>query len=89
MAYPTSLWNTISTYMPIFRPGSLTNDEVYGVTAFLLYKNGVIKDENAVMDRETLPKVEMPNRHGMIPENLEDVPNIEKRGCYKTRGVCP
>jgi mono/diheme cytochrome c family protein len=88
VAYPSQIYNDISVAMPMFKPGSLTPNEVYALTAFVLYKNGIVK-EDAVMDRETLPKVQMPNRHGMVPDNLEDIPNIEKRGCYKTYGVCP
>ena len=88
VAYSSQIWNAISVGMPMFKPGSLTPDEVYSLTAYVLSKNGIIK-EDAVMDRETLPKVEMPNHHGMVPDKLEDIPNIEKRGCYKTYGVCP
>lgn len=44
----------------------LTVDQVYALTAYILYRNGIIK-EDAVMDRETLPKVQMPNRNGFMP----------------------
>jgi len=44
----------------------LTFDEIYALTAFILYKSGIIT-EDTVMDQETLPKVEMPNRSGYIP----------------------
>jgi len=46
--------------MPYDRPGILTDDETYAVTAFLLYRNGIIL-EDAVMDADSLPKVEMPH----------------------------
>jgi hypothetical protein len=49
------------------QPGSLTPDEVYAVVAFLFYRNGIIQ-ESDVLDAKTLPKVEMPNRHGFVPE---------------------
>ena len=49
-----------------FVEGQLTPDQVYAVTAFILYRQGIIK-EDAVMDRETLPKVVMPNRNGWLP----------------------
>jgi len=88
VAYPSQIYNAISVAMPMFKPGSLTPDEVYSLTAFVLYKNGIVK-EDQVMDRETLPKVEMPNRHGMVPDKLEDIPDLQKRGCFKTYGVCP
>ncbi len=47
--------------MPVHQEGSLSADEVYAVTAFLLYRNGIIQ-ENDVLDAESLPKVQMPNR---------------------------
>lgn len=87
-AYATTLWNVVRRSMPLMQPGTLTDDQAYAVVAYLLYKADVIR-ESEVMDRETLPKVEMPNRHGFVPEKLEEVPNIETRGCYKTYGVCP
>jgi mono/diheme cytochrome c family protein len=65
--FATIAWDYINRAMPVPKPGSLTHDEVYAVTAFLLYRNGII-GENDVMDENTLPKVEMPNRHGFVPE---------------------
>jgi S-disulfanyl-L-cysteine oxidoreductase SoxD len=64
--YATIAWDYINRAMPVPRPGTLTHEEVYPVTAFLLYRNGIIK-EDEVMDATTLPKVEMPNRNGFIP----------------------
>jgi mono/diheme cytochrome c family protein len=65
--YATIAWDYIHRAMPASNPGSLTNDEVYSVVAFLFYRNGIIK-ETDVLDEKTLPKVEMPNRHGFVPE---------------------
>jgi S-disulfanyl-L-cysteine oxidoreductase SoxD len=64
--YPTIVWDYINRAMPASNPGSLTPDEVYSVVAFLFYRNGIIQ-ETDVMDAETLPKVEMPNRNGFVP----------------------
>ena len=55
-----------SRAMPLGREGTLTANEAYALTAFLLNINGVIP-EDAVMDAETLPKVKMPNREGWAP----------------------
>jgi len=52
--------------MPFGQEGSLKPDEVYALTAFLLYKGGVIKEDD-VMDQQSLPKVKMPNRDGWAP----------------------
>ena len=47
------------------QPKSLTNDEVYALTAFILARNKII-GENDVMNAETLPKVQMPNRDAFV-----------------------
>jgi cytochrome c len=52
--------------MPLGEEGTLTADEVYAITAYLLSINGVIP-EDAVMDAESLPMVEMPNRDNWAP----------------------
>jgi S-disulfanyl-L-cysteine oxidoreductase SoxD len=51
--------------MPLYQSKSLTNDEVYGIVAYLLNLNGVIPDD-AAMNAQTLPKVTMPNREGFV-----------------------
>lgn len=65
--YATTVYDYIHRAMPFTQPGTLTPDEVYALTAFLLYRNGIV-GETDVMDRETLPKVRMPNRDGFIEE---------------------
>jgi len=64
--YATIAWDYINRAMPVPKPGSLTHDEVYAVVAFLLYRNGII-GETDVMDAQSLPKVQMPNRDGFVP----------------------
>ena len=64
--FATTIWDYINRAMPVPKPGSLTHNEVYAVTAFLLYRNGIV-GENDVMDEKSLPKVEMPNRNGFVP----------------------
>src|SRR6516164_3682162 len=61
--YATVLWDYINRGMPLGKEGSLKPDEVYALTAYLLFKNGVIR-EDEMMDAQTLPKVAMPNREG-------------------------
>jgi cytochrome c len=66
--YATVMWDFINRAMPFTQEGSLKPDEVYALTAFLLYKNGVIQQDN-VLDQTTLPQVKMPNRDGAaIPD---------------------
>jgi S-disulfanyl-L-cysteine oxidoreductase SoxD len=61
--FATVIWDYINRGMPLGKEGSLSPNEVYALTAFLLYKNDVIK-EDEVMDAQSLPKVKMPNSAG-------------------------
>jgi S-disulfanyl-L-cysteine oxidoreductase SoxD len=63
--YSTTLFDYIRRAMPWTQPRSLTDEEVYALTAYILAKNKLIGD-NDVMNAETLPKVQMPNRDGFI-----------------------
>jgi cytochrome c len=65
--YATIMWDYISRGMPLGKEGTLTPNEVYSLTAFLLYKNDVIKGEDEAMDAQSLPKVQMPGREGVKP----------------------
>jgi len=69
--YATSVWDYIHRAMPQNQPGSLSADDTYAVTAFLLSRNKII-DTSDVMDKESLPKVRMPNRDGFIPDARPD-----------------
>lgn len=69
--YATTVWDYINRAMPYGKPGSLSADEVYAVTAYLLSLNGIIK-EDAVMNAKTLPQVKMPNRNGFIGDPRPD-----------------
>jgi S-disulfanyl-L-cysteine oxidoreductase SoxD len=53
--------------MPFNAPGSLTADEVYALSAFIPAEANII-DKSTVLDATTLPKVQMPNRDGFIPD---------------------
>ncbi len=59
--YATTVWDYINRGMPLNREGTLTADEVYALTALLLSWNDVIA-EDEVLDAQSLPMVEMPNR---------------------------
>lgn len=63
--YATTLFDYVRRAMPLIATKSLSDDEVYAVSAYLLQLNGII-DEAAVMNAQTLPKVQMPNRDGFI-----------------------
>ncbi|MBX9811835.1 MAG: cytochrome c [Burkholderiales bacterium] len=70
--YAPILFDYIRRAMPMDRPQSLTADEVYAVSAYTLNLNGLVP-ANAVMDRNALPKVQMPNRDGFIVDDRPDV----------------
>jgi hypothetical protein len=70
--YSTTVFDFIRRAMPWQQPKSLTNDEVYALTAYIFALNKLI-GEDATMNAETLPKVRMPNRDGFIvrfPEKM-------------------
>lgn len=84
--FATTIFDYIRRAMPRYQEGSLSMDEVYSLTAFVLYRNDIIK-ETDVIDAKTLPKIQMPNRNGFIPPRLEDIHDYRKRGCRL--GHCP
>lgn len=65
--YATTIYDYIYRAMPLYAPGSLPPHEVYALTAYLLFRNGIIS-EDAVIDAQTLPKIAMPNRNGFRPD---------------------
>jgi mono/diheme cytochrome c family protein len=67
--YATTVWDYINRGMPLNREGTLTADEVYALTAFLLFINDVIP-EDEILDAQSLPKVKMPigDRFASLPE---------------------
>jgi len=63
--YATTIFDFTRRAMPWQQPKTLTDDEVYAVTAYILALNKII-GENEVMNAETLPKVQMPNRNAFV-----------------------
>ena len=76
--FATVMWDYINRGMPLGKEGSLKPDEVYALTAFLLYKNGVIP-EDQILDEKTLPTVKMPNSNGFAlpPEWKHGEPRLQ------------
>lgn len=70
--YATTVWDYVHRAMPFDHPGTLTVDDVYSVTAYVLFLNGIVR-ENDVLDETTLPKIAMPNRNGFVPDPRPDV----------------
>jgi len=65
--YSTTLFDYVKRAMPFNAPGSMKDDEVYAVVAYILSEAKIIKPAE-VMDAKTLPKVAMPNRDGFIAD---------------------
>jgi mono/diheme cytochrome c family protein len=66
--YATTVFDYVRRAMPYAQPQSLSDDEVYAVTAYLLHLNGII-GESAEMNSRTLPAVRMPNRDNFIRQH--------------------
>ena len=71
--YAPPLFDYIRRAMPWTSPRSLTDDQVYALTAYILAENKLI-DAKQVINAQALPKVQMPNRNGFIPRFPESTP---------------
>ena len=76
--FATTVWDYINRAMPLNREGTLTADEVYALSAFLLNINGVIP-EDEVLDAKSLPKVKMPigDRYAPLPDWKPRTPRLK------------
>jgi len=75
--YATTVFDYIRRAMPFNEPGSLTDEEVYHLTAYLLHANGII-DEKAVITAQTFPKLVMPAQKLCIPDDRRGVSEIRQ-----------
>ena len=75
--FATTVWDYIHRAMPLGREGTLTPDEVYAVTAYLLFLNKVIP-EDTVLDEKSLPNVKMPigNGYARLPDWKHGTPRF-------------
>ena len=72
--YATTIFDYVKRAMPFNAPGSLTDDEVYAVVAYILGEANIVA-KNDVINASTLPRVQMPNRNGFVsPDPRPDVP---------------
>jgi cytochrome c len=77
--YAPILFDYIRRAMPMDSPQSLTSDETYALSAYLLNLNGLVP-QDAVMDAKSLTAVKMPNRDGFI---LDDRPDVKATRCMR------
>src|SRR5256886_15433633 len=76
--FATTVWDYINRGMPLNREGTLTADEVYALTAYLLYINDVIP-EDETLDAQSLPKVKMPigDKYASLPDWKPRTPRLK------------
>ena len=74
--YATTVFDYVRRAMPITAPGTLTNNEVYAVVAFLLAQNEII-DKNAVLDSASLVAVKMPARDKFVVDDRKGGPGFK------------
>ena len=76
--FATTVWDYINRAMPLNREGTLTADEVYSLTAYLLFINKVIK-EDEVLDAKSLPQVKMPigSDYASLPDWKPRMPRLK------------
>ena len=77
--YASTLWDYIHRAMPFPQPQSLSDDEVYAITAYVLYLNDLVEDD-FVLTPDNLASVEMPNKDGFF---FDDRPDTNNKGCMK------
>ena len=73
--YATTLFSYIRRAMPFYEPQSLTVEETYAITAYVLYLNYLLEYDEE-LDRDKLISLEMPNRDNFIPDNRPDTQNV-------------
>jgi len=77
--YASTLWDYIHRAMPFTQPQSMTDDEVYAITAYVLYLNDLVEDD-FVLTADNLASVEMPNQDGFF---FDDRPDTSNMACMK------
>jgi cytochrome c len=70
--YATTLFDYIKRSMPFITPGSLTDEQVYSVVAYILGEANIVP-KNAVLDAKSLPDVQQPNRDGFVPDPRPEI----------------
>ena len=77
--YASTLWDYINRAMPFPQPQSMSVEEVYAITAYVLYLNDLVEDD-FVLTADNLASIEMPNRDGFF---FDDRPDTSNTGCMK------
>src|SRR6185369_5498267 len=86
--YATTLFDYIKRAMPLTAPDSLSNDDVYALTAYILARAGIV-DADARMDARTLVGVRMPNRDGFIADSRPEKFPPPEATPHQTKAIAP
>lgn len=77
--YASTLWDYIHRAMPFPQPQSMSDEEVYAITAYVLYLNDLVEDD-FVLTADNLAAIEMPNKDGFF---FDDRPDTSNTACMK------
>ncbi len=80
--YATTVYDYVYRAMPYIAPQSLSANETYALTAYLLHMNGIL-GADATLDAASLPKIKMPNRDGFVGDARPDTANVPCRSDCK------
>jgi len=70
--YATTLFDYVKRAMPLYTPGSLSNDEVYAISAYILSEAKIVGPD-VTLDARTLPLVQMPNLNGFVADHRPEI----------------
>ena len=73
--YATTLYDYVNRAMPFNDPGSLENNEVYALVAYILHKNEIVSSDT-VLSAKNLAAISMPARHRFVPDNRHGGPEV-------------
>lgn len=86
--YATTLFDYIKRAMPLTAPESLSDDQVYALSAYILSRANLV-GADATMDAKSLAAVRMPNRDGFIPDSRpEKFPSVAEAP-HQTKSIAP
>lgn len=85
----STVFDYIRRAQPFGAPGTLTDDEIYAVTAYILYLNDLVEDEDFVLDADSFRDIRLPNEAGFIDDNRPDTPIAAEGFCMSDCRAAP
>jgi len=85
--YTSTLWDYINRAMPYAQPESLSDSEVYAITAYVLFLNDLV-DDDFVLSFENFSTIDLPNKSNFVPDSRPDTFNVRcMRGCKEPDSI--